>query len=216
MKARLLEGLDALGLGVGDDQCQALLAYLALVEKWGRVFNLTAVRDVAEMLPLHLMDSLAVLPSLRRELKGETASVLDVGSGAGLPGVVFAILNPALRITCVDTVGKKVGFIRQVGLELGLRNLQAAHARIEQLPSVRADIVVSRAFASLVDFVGLTRHHLQPAAVWMAMKGKVPEHEISALPQSVEVFHVEQITVPQLDAARCLVWMRPKGDVPTC
>jgi 16S rRNA (guanine527-N7)-methyltransferase len=103
-----------------------------------------------------------------------------------------------------------------VGLELGLKNLRAVHARIEQLPSAGADVVISRAFASLTDFVALTAHHLGPGAVWVAMKGKVPEGEIAVLPQKVEMFHVEQIPVPRLEAERCLVWMRPQLEAAPC
>ncbi len=203
----LSTGLAALALPATQQQCDLLLRYVQLIEKWSRVYNLTAVRGVASMLSLHLMDSLAVVPALRRNLS-EKAKLVDVGSGAGLPGVVLAILNPQMSVTCVDAVGKKATFIRQVALELQLKNLRAEHARIENLPPLEADVVTSRAFASLVDFTQLTRQHLKPGAVWLAMKGKVPLEEIAALPGDIDVFHVEQIQVPNLDAERCLVWMR--------
>jgi 16S rRNA (guanine527-N7)-methyltransferase len=204
----LLNGADALGVPLSDAQCQALLDYLVLLQKWNEVYNLTAVRRPAEMLTHHLLDSLAVLPPLRRHLAGRAARILDVGSGGGLPGVVLAILEPHLEVTCVDTVGKKAIFIRQVGVELKLPNLGAVHARVEDLRLPPFDVVTSRAFASLADFTRLTRHLVGEQGVWMAMKGKAPGDEITALPADWSVFHVEQLTVPGLDAERCLVWLR--------
>jgi 16S rRNA (guanine527-N7)-methyltransferase len=137
--------------------------------------------------------------------------MLDVGSGAGLPGVVLSIVEPRWDVTCVDAVAKKASFIRQVAAELGLPNLRAQHARVEDLPAPSGfDIVTSRAFASLADFVSLTGPLLSPAGCWMAMKGKVPEDEMAGLPDWVEVFHVEQLEVPSLEAQRCLVWMRKR------
>ncbi len=201
-------GAQALGVALDEAQLTALLGYLALIDKWNRVYNLTAVRDRAEMVTLHLLDSLAIVPPLRRQLGERPARLLDVGSGAGLPGVVLAIAMPELVVTCVDTVGKKASFIRQVGAELGLRQLQAEHARVEQLKLPPVDVVTSRAFASLRDFTALSRQHLKPDGVWMAMKGKLPSDERQDLAADVAVFHVEQVTVPGLDAERCLVWMR--------
>lgn len=204
----LLKGAKALGVSLSDAQCQALLDYLALLQKWNEVYNLTAVRRPAEMLTHHLLDSLAVLPPLRRHLAGRAARILDVGSGGGLPGVVLAILEPELEVTCVDTVGKKAIFIRQVGVELKLPNLGAVHARVEDLRLPPFDVITSRAFASLTDFIRLTRQLVRESGVWMAMKGKQPEDEIAALPADWSVFHVEQLTVPGLNAERCLVWAR--------
>lgn len=210
-EARLLaEGLDRLGLALDADQQARLLAYQALIAKWNRVYNLTAVRNPAEMLTHHLLDSLAVVAPLRRHAGTRPLRILDVGSGAGLPGVVLAIAEPLWQISCVDTVGKKASFIQQVAAELGLRQLRSVHARVEELPAAQADVVTSRAFSSLPDFVALTRSHLAAGGVWMAMKGKTPDAELAALPTNVETFHVEQLTVPGLDAERCLVWMRPK------
>ena len=207
--AVLQAGVHALGLELSDEQLRSLLAYLALIDKWNRVYNLTAVRDRTEMLSLHLLDSLAVVAPLRRHLGGAPARVLDVGSGAGLPGVVLAIVMPELGVTCVDTVGKKASFIRQVATELSLRNLKAEHARVEALKIAPVDVVTSRAFASLSDFTQLTRQHLGSNAVWVAMKGKQPSDELAGLPKDISVFHVEQLQVPGLDVERCLVWMRP-------
>jgi 16S rRNA (guanine527-N7)-methyltransferase len=194
-RATLERALAALGLQASPAQLDTLLGYLALLQRWNATYNLTAVRDPAQMLTQHLADCLAVL---------------DVGSGGGLPGVVLATMLPALTVTCVDTVGKKVAFVRQVAAELRLPNLRAEHARIEQLKAPLASLIVSRAFASLADFVGWTRHLLRPDGVWLAMKGRSPDGEIAALPVDIEVFHVEPLQVPGLDAERCLVWLRPR------
>lgn len=204
----LLKGAEALGLTLDDAQCQRLLDYLALLHKWNQVYNLTSLRRPGEMLTHHLLDSLAVLPALRRHLSGTAARVLDVGSGGGLPGVVLAILEPGLDVTCVDAVGKKATFVRQVAAELKLPNLSAVHARIEDLRLPPFTVITSRAFASLADFTRLTRHLLGEKGVWMAMKGKVPHDEIAALPADWNVFHVEHLDVPGLNAERCLVWIR--------
>lgn len=204
----LRSGAEALGLRLSDSQTQALEAYLALLLKWNQVYNLTAVRKPEDMLTHHVLDSLAALPALRRHLAGRPARVLDVGSGGGLPGVVLAIMEPAWEVSCVDTVGKKASFVRQAAAELKLPRLHAVHARVESLRLQPFDVVTSRAFASLADFVRLTRHLVAQQGVWMAMKGKRPDDEISALPADCSVFHVEQLQVPGLDAERCLVWMR--------
>jgi 16S rRNA (guanine527-N7)-methyltransferase len=216
----LNKGLEDLGLELPPHAHRQLVEYVALISRWNRVYNLTAVRDPADMLSQHLLDSLVVLPALRRQLRSnertpdadaQEVRFIDVGSGAGLPGVVLSIAEPRWSITCVDAVAKKASFIRQVAAELGLPNLQATHARVEDmLPSPAFDVVTSRAFASLSDFVSLTAHLLADDGVWMAMKGKVPEDELAALPPNIEVFHVEQLKVPGLDAQRCLVWMRKR------
>jgi 16S rRNA (guanine527-N7)-methyltransferase len=198
---------DALGLAPSARQLQALADYLALLQRWNQTYNLTAVRDPAAMLSHHLADCLAVLAPLSAQLS--QGRVLDVGSGGGLPGVVLAIMRPELDVTCVDTVGKKAAFIRQVAGQLALPNLHAEHARVEQLRLSPFDLITSRAFASLADFVSLSRPLLAPHGVWMAMKGKHPSDELAALPAAVAVFHVEPLAVPGLDAERCLVWMRP-------
>ncbi len=241
LAGRLEAGAHALGLALAPTQQTSLLAYLAMLSRWGRVYNLTAVREPGQMLTQHLLDSLAVWPALRRErlaprigsagpsgvplatgapggagscepVPAPAGRLLDVGSGAGLPGVVLAIVAPDLEVTCVDAVGKKAGFVRQVAAELGLRNLRAEHARVEALPAALDgggfDVVTSRAFASLADFVHASQRQLAAGGVWMAMKGQVPGDEIAELPAQVEVFHVEQLAVPGLQAQRCLVWMR--------
>lgn len=220
LELRLRAGVGALGLELGDAQINQLLAYLALIGKWTQVYNLTALRDPADMLTHHLLDSLAAVPALRRQLASmgaqPDAALLDVGSGAGLPGAVFAICMPALRVDCVDTVAKKAAFIRQAALELKLPNLTGLHARVESVTEP-FDIVCSRAFASLGDFTAWSQSALKPSesgepgGVWMAMKGKHPADEIASLPATVAVFHVEQLMVPSLDAERCIVWARRVG-----
>ena len=209
----LRAGLKALQLDLDDHQVVQLLDYLDLIAKWTKVYNLTAVRDPAEMMTHHLLDSLAAIAPLRRHLQqaglGQGASLLDVGSGAGLPGVVIAVCCPAVAVTCVDTVAKKAAFIKQAALALKLPNLTGLHARVETI-NRPFDVICSRAFASLADFTQWSAGALAPQGVWMAMKGKHPADEIAALPATVEVFHVEQLQVPGLDAERCLLWLRPK------
>jgi 16S rRNA (guanine527-N7)-methyltransferase len=225
----LRKGLEDLGLTLDEGQQDMLLSYMDLIGKWTKVYNLTAVRDANEMLTHHLLDSLAVIAPLRRELaklslsgSGQAAtlaaqaeakpapskfSLLDVGAGAGLPGVVIAIACPEVSVTCVDTVAKKAAFIQQVAATLKLPNLKGLHARVESLTQPY-DVVCSRAFASLIDFTTWSQSALAEHGVWMAMKGKHPDQELAVLPESVRVFHVEQLEVPGLDAERCIIWMR--------
>ncbi len=207
----------ALDLKLDEATLQQLMAYLLLLQRWNRVYNLTALRDPDEMLSHHLVDCLAVLPALRRHaaalaVQGAgTLRILDVGSGGGLPGVVLAIVQPDWVVSCVDTVVKKATFIRQVSAELRLPNLTGQHARVENLrpEAGRYHLITSRAFASLADFTRLSAGVLADQGVWVAMKGKPADEELAELAPDVEVFHVEQLQVPGLDAQRCLVWMRP-------
>ena len=222
----LQKGLADLGLTLADEQQTRLLAYMDLIGKWTKVYNLTAVRDANEMLTHHLLDSLAVIAPLRRELANlpmpdvdaaaeqgtakvskSKFSLLDVGAGAGLPGIVIAITCPEVSVTCVDTVAKKAAFIQQVAATLKLPNLKGLHARVESLTQPY-DVVCSRAFASLIDFTTWSKSALASHSVWMAMKGKHPDQELAVLPESIKVFHVEQLQVPGLDAERCIIWMR--------
>jgi 16S rRNA (guanine527-N7)-methyltransferase len=210
----LQKGLHDLGLVLTSEQEEQLLAYMDLIAKWTKVYNLTAVRDADEMLTHHLLDSLAVVLPLRREAaklvlpEGQTQlNLLDVGAGAGLPGVVIAITCPNISVTCVDTVAKKAAFIQQVAATLKLPNLKGLHARVERLAQP-FDVVCSRAFASLLDFTTWSEGALADHGIWMAMKGKHPNQELSELPAGVQVFHVEQLQVPGLDAERCIIWMR--------
>ena len=204
----LKAGAAELGLSLSDAQFEQLLGYQALIQKWNKVYNLTAVRDPQEMLTHHLLDSLTAIAPLVRHTHAQPAKVLDVGSGGGLPGIVLAICRPELDVSCVDTVGKKAAFIQQVAASLKLPNLQGVHARVETLTGP-FDVICCRAFAALPDFVNWSRGALAGQGVWMAMKGKHPQAEIDGLPADVRVFHVEPLKVPGLDVERCMVWMRP-------
>lgn len=208
LEAGLRSGINALNLSLSDEQIQRLLGYMALIQKWNKVYNLTALRDPADMLTHHLLDSLTAIAPLSRHTQGRPIQVLDVGSGGGLPGVVLAICMPELRVSCVDTVAKKAAFVQQVAASLKLPNLRGIHARVESLTDPYP-VICSRAFASLPDFVTWSRSALAEDGVWMAMKGKHPQDEIDALPVDVTVFHVEPLTVPSLDVERCMVWMKP-------
>ncbi|NDZ13757.1 16S rRNA (guanine(527)-N(7))-methyltransferase RsmG [Variovorax sp. WS11] len=202
----LREGAATLGLTLDDQQCERLLAYGAVILKWNKVYNLTALRDPASVLTHHLLDSLSVIGPLAREWPGR-AALLDVGAGAGLPGVVIAILRNDITVTCLDAVAKKAAFVQQVAAELGLPNLRGLHARVESLTG-SYELISSRAFASLPDFFEGSKHLLAPGGRWLAMKGKTPSDELSQVAAEIEVFHVEQLRVPGLEADRCIVWAR--------
>jgi len=212
LRPELLRGAEALGCALDEAQADRLLGYLDLMARWNKVYNLTALRDPAQMLTHHLLDSLAVVAPLRRHRAQATGAdtLLDVGSGGGLPGVVLAATDAALKVTCVDAVQKKATFVRQVAAELRLPNLQALHARVETITTQRWQVITARAFASLPDIVALTRPLLAEGGVWMAMKGQHPADEIAALPADIEVFAIEPLTVPGLGAERCIIWMRPR------
>jgi 16S rRNA (guanine527-N7)-methyltransferase len=202
----LRTGAAAMGVALSDRQGEQLLAYGTLMLKWNKVYNLTALRDPATVLTHHLLDSLAAVAPLQREWSGK-GKLLDVGSGGGLPGVVIAIMRPDLEVSCLDAVAKKAAFVQQVSAELELPNLRGLHARVELLEG-SYEVISSRAFASLPDFFNGSMNLLAPGGVWLAMKGKVPGDELAVLPKGVAVFHVEQLTVPDLDAERCIVWAR--------
>ncbi|MGJ7527225.1 16S rRNA (guanine(527)-N(7))-methyltransferase RsmG [Variovorax sp. GB1P17] len=205
----LRAGAAALGVALSDHQANQLLAYGTLMLKWNKVYNLTAVRDPAGVMTHHLLDSLAAVAPLQREWPGK-GRLLDVGSGGGLPGVVIAIMRPDIEVSCLDAVAKKAAFVQQVAVELEMPNLRGLHARVESLAG-SYEVVSSRAFASLPDFFNGSVHLLAPGGVWLAMKGKMPSDELAVLPKGVAVFHVEQLTVPGLDAERCIVWARKEA-----
>jgi 16S rRNA (guanine527-N7)-methyltransferase len=204
----LADGAAALQLELTDRHIEALLGYIDLLERWNSTYNLTSLRDRATITTHHVLDCLAAVPALRRELAARGGRrVLDVGSGAGLPGLIVGIVSPNIDILCVDSVGKKTAFIQQVAAALGLGNVQAEHARVESLQVAPFDVIAGRAFASLPTFVRSTRALLSSRGCWMAMKGKLPAHEIDELTDTT--FHVEQLSVPFLNAERCLIWMLP-------
>ena len=212
LRSTLVAGLQALQLDLSEQQIDQLLAYQALIAKWTQVYNLTAVRDPAEMMTHHLLDSLAAIPALQRYLRSaglaQGSRLLDVGSGAGLPGAVIAICCPTVNVTCVDAVAKKAAFIKQAALSLKLPNLAGMHSRVETITQP-FDVICSRAFASLVDFTRWSAGALAPQGVWMAMKGKHPADELQELPKNIAMFHVELLKIPGLDAERCILWLRP-------
>ena len=208
LEQRLRRGSEVLGLSLSDTQQQQLLTYLDLLQKWNQVYNLTAVKDPEQMLTQHVLDCLAVVRPLK-EKAPLAKNLLDVGAGGGLPSVILAIVCPELKVLAVDAVAKKTAFIQSTAHALGLANLQAQHTRVESL-SQTFDVVSSRAYASLPDFVLTSRACLAPNGWWMAMKGVVPREEISHLPSDIEAAEIQPLSVPDLDAQRCLVWMRPK------
>ncbi|MBV2181667.1 MAG: 16S rRNA (guanine(527)-N(7))-methyltransferase RsmG [Castellaniella sp.] len=204
---RLGSALQMLGITQDPRLVDSLLAYLQQLQHWNKAYNLTAIRDPEDMLVQHVFDSLSVVPPLRARRAGRDTRIADMGSGAGLPGIILAICQPDWTVFCVDAVGKKTAFIRQAAGVLGLTNVQAVHGRIESMDSLQADIVISRAFASLSDFVRVAAHHRAPEGVLMAMKGQYPQDERTALESSTDwrvKSHVEP-RVPEMTAQRCLL-----------
>ncbi len=198
------DGVAAMRIAVTPEQQQKLLDYLALLHKWNKVYNLTAVREPGQMVSNHLLDSLAVLPHLWPQ------RWLDVGCGGGLPGIVLAVMRPEWSFTLLDSNSKKTGFVQQAAIELGLRNVQVHCGRVEQWqPEEKFDGIISRAFAEAADLVKLTRHLLKQDGKWAAMKG-APEQELAKLPAGIEVEKVITLHVPKLEAARSLVVMGVK------
>lgn len=197
---QLENGLAAMGLSINAPVQQKLLAYLALIHKWNKVHNLTAVREPAEMVTLHLLDSLAVLPHIQAE------RLLDVGSGAGLPGIPLALCLPQMRVTVLDSSHKKASFMRQAKAELGVDNLDVICGRVEQFKPVELyDVIISRAFSDLNQFTSLTRHLCKPDAQWLAMKGVHPYDELTQI--SIKPSQIAPLHVAGLKAQRHLVFL---------
>ena len=195
--ALLASGITEMGLDVSRETQEKLLAYMALLQKWNGVYNLTAVRDSLQMVTLHLLDSLSVLPYIK------TKNLLDVGSGGGLPGIVLAICLPNLQVTTLDTVQKKTIFMRQVKGELGLNNLEVVHARVESYqPSEKFEAIISRAFSDISLFIKLTQHLLAKNGKWLAMKGQAPHDELAGLTLNHTIIPLQ---VAGLDAERHLL-----------
>lgn len=200
---QLAQGLAAMGLELPVERRDKLLAYLTLLYKWNRTYSLTALKEQDKAVSHHLLDSLSILPFVPE------GSLLDVGSGGGMPGIPLAIVRPELHVTLLDSNSKKTAFLQQAAIELGLPNISVHGGRVEQYhPTVGFAAITSRAFAELADFVGLSRHLLAPEGVWLAMKGVWPHEEIARLPGNVRVEAVHALPVPGIDAERHLIVMR--------
>ena len=215
-RERLEHAISKMGLLMDDMQKSHMIELIHELMRWNKTYNLTAIRDADQALVHHLFDSLSVvLPLHRYFLRNRLVSphIMDVGSGAGLPGLVLAIAMPNAHLTCVDAVEKKISFIRMMKGVLGLKNLEGVHARVENMQDTPSDIVISRAFASMKDFVSLAGKHLAPHGKIVAMKGKEPLEEMEALSreQQWEIAKTERLDVPGLEAERCLVWIERKG-----
>jgi 16S rRNA (guanine527-N7)-methyltransferase len=196
-------GIAQLKLDVAPEQQRKMLDYLALLQKWNRVYNLTAIRDSEQMVSHHLLDSLAVLPHLW------PGRWLDVGCGAGLPGLVLALMRPEWTFTLLDSNSKKTSFVQQATIELGLPNVSVCCARVEEWQTdEKFDGIISRAFAETAEFTAQTRHLLVQEGRWVAMKGVPSNKELESLPADIRVERVIPLQVPGLDAARCLVILK--------
>lgn len=202
---QIARGAEKLGISLTDLQLQQLDAYLQLMIKWNKAYNLTAIREPERMVSLHLLDSLAVYPYLK-----DASSIIDVGTGGGLPGVVLAIMNPQQSITLLDSNGKKTRFLVQVKAALNLENLTVINSRVEEYqPEEPFAMIVSRAFASLADMVHWCRHLLAEKGCFMAMKGQYPEEEIEAIAQHYQVTHCYPLQVPGVEGERHLLAIIP-------
>jgi 16S rRNA (guanine527-N7)-methyltransferase len=199
LEQELEAGLAQLGLELSAEQIDRLNQYLALLNKWNKTYNLTAVRETERMVAYHVLDSLSALPHI------QGVRVLDVGSGGGMPGMLFAIARPDWQLTLIDANHKKTTFLRQAAIELGLDNVEVHCERVEALAAPAFDVITSRAFADLAEFVRLTRHVLADGGVWAALKGVYPYEEIAQLPDDIRVVSVLALHVPGLDAERHLV-----------
>lgn len=198
-REKLNQGLSVLNLPLAESQVDALLKFINLISKWNKAYNLTAVRDPLEMVDLHLLDSLAILPHVKAPF------VADVGTGAGLPGIPLAICLPECHFTLVDSNSKKTRFVQQAVLELQLKNVEVVHSRVEQFkPQQLCSTVISRAFANMGDIVNLTGHLLAEDGLLLAMKGQIPEQELAELSLDYTVI---PLSVPGIDAERCLICM---------
>lgn len=203
---QLQNGLAEMGLSLTEAQQNKLIEYVELLKKWNKTYNLTALRDESLMISHHLLDSLTLLPYIEG-----AQTMLDVGSGGGQPGIPTAICRPDLQITLLDANTKKTSFLQQAVIELGLSNVRVVSGRVEAVQDFQADVITSRAFAELADFVNWTAQLLKDGGYWAAMKGVYPQEEIDKLPESVAVEKVEALHVPQLNAERHIVIIRKKA-----
>ena len=204
-KERLQSGIAALGLDISAAAQDGLLAYVDLLRKWNKSYNLTALRNEEKMIVHHLLDSLTLLPHIEG-----VQTMLDVGSGGGQPGIPAAVCRPDVQITLLDANTKKTAFLQQAVIELGLDNVRVVSGRVEAVSDVRADVIASRAFAELADFVSWTGHLLKDGGYWAAMKGVYPQEEIGRLPAGVFVEKVVKADVPDLDAERHIAIIRKR------
>ena len=204
-RQKLQSGLKEMGLDLSGEQQDKLLAYVEMLKKWNKTYNLTALRDESQIISHHLLDSLTLPPYLEG-----AQTMLDVGSGGGQPGIPAAVCRPDLQITLLDANTKKTSFLQQAAIELELKNVRVVSGRVEAVQGLRADVITSRAFAELADFINWTAHLLQDGGRWAAMKGVYPAAEIDRLPDSVCVERVDKIRVPQLNAERHMVILRKK------
>lgn len=209
LSGSLAAGIAALGLDLDDAAQTKLLAYIALLEKWNRTHNLTAIRQPERMLTHHVLDALATLPHLPQS---PGLRLIDVGSGGGSPGIPLSIARPDWQVTLLDSKRKKTTFLRQVAAELDLRHVAVAASRVEDYaPGLPFDVAISRAFAELAAFVRGARHLIRAGGYLVAMKGSYPQEELTQLPSDLRVAALPALTVPGLDAARHLVIMQMKG-----
>lgn len=205
LKEQLKSGLHAMNLELSTAQQLMLLEYVSLLKKWNSTYNLTALRDERTMISHHLLDSLTLLPYV-----ANAKTLMDVGSGGGMPGIPTAICLPDLQITLLDSNTKKTTFLQQAVIELGLKNVTVASGRVESMHDKSVDVVTSRAFAELHDFIALTKHLLNENGYWAAMKGVYPYEELENVPENIEVYQIDKLNVPTLNAERHMVLMRPK------
>lgn len=210
LSVSLDEATRALNVNLSAEQSKRLLAYVSLVQRWNTIHNLSAASDAEALLTQHVVDCLAIVAPLVARVGQNDVHALDAGTGAGLPAAVLAIALPTWSVTAVDSVAKKVAFLRQVTGELRLANLRPVHARLEEYSlEPRCNVITSRAVGSLSQLARQTRHLLRPDGFWVAMKGQYPEGEIRELPGNCQLFHVEPLAVPGIAGARCLIWMKP-------
>lgn len=207
LTSALARDLKAMGFGLDAEVHAKSVEFLQLLAKWNKVYNLTAVREIEQMLPRHLLDSLAVLPYLR------AGRVLDVGTGAGLPGIPLALARPDLRFTLLDSNAKKIRFVTQAIHDLGVKNVEVVNATVEKFrPPEKFDTLITRAFAAIPDMLGSCRHLCAPGGAFLAMKGVFPQEEIAAVGAGFKLSRVVPLQVPGLDAARHLVIIEPEAD----
>lgn len=208
IKTMLSQGLQQMNIDLAVPQQLQLLAFVDLLKKWNSTYNLTALRDDQAVISHHILDSLTLLPYVQ-----QARGMIDVGSGGGMPGIPIAIARPDLPVALLDANSKKTSFLKQATIELGLNNVQIITARVEAMIGEQFDVITSRAFAELGDFVNITKQLMARNGRWVAMKGVYPYEEIDHLPDTVEVIQVDKLTVPHLEAERHMVVLRKKDSL---